>query len=140
MPELLFPSWQDKEAIASIYRFFEHPKVQDDPYDFAVTIGSRLYTEWCLESEQNRANYRSYEGQAFQKFVDDEVAYLLERQRMSGTRLSNTAINEKDYQTVRNQVLGGLVKRALYLRERCNLNNNLCTENLRCDLQPWIGE
>ena len=60
MSSRLFPSWQDKEAIASIYRFFEHPNVQDDPYEFANDIGWRIYTEWCLESEQNRISYLSY--------------------------------------------------------------------------------
>lgn len=139
MPSQLFPSWQDKEVIASIYRFFKYPDMKVDPYEFANDIGWRIYTEWCLESEQNRANYLSYEGQAFQKFVDDEVAYLLERQRMGGTRLHNTAVNEKDYQTVRNQVLGGLVRRALNLRAKC-VGLGSSGENLRCDLKPWIGE
>ena len=71
--------------------------------------------------------------------MDDEVVFLLERQRMAETRLNNTAINEKDYQTVRNQVLGGLVRRTLNLRAKC-VGLGSSGENLRCDLKQWICE
>ena len=71
--------------------------------------------------------------------MNDETVFLLERQRRAGKRLSNIAQDERNYQDVRNQVLEGLVKCALVKLDNGIAHSGI-KENLRCDLQQYIGE
>lgn len=136
-----FQNWKDKELLASIYRNIEHPNVQTNPYSFVDDIGSRIFTEWCLESEDNSSHYLSYNGRGFEDFINREIHFLLCRQHHAQLRPSNQASSKEDYQVLKEKVFEGLVKRAIYLSNKLDgIDNSRVMENLRCNLQAYIEE
>ena len=105
-----------------------HSKIKDAPFfshDFVDNIAWRVYTEWCM-SPSEKGNPDLYDGQPFKDFVNDETHYAIERM---GRYVSPDEANQ-----VRNNVLGGLAKRAVDFFRDINPD-----WNLREDLSQYLS-
>ncbi len=145
MPNRLFPTVDDEEKLIEIYKQLPDRKELSMSSEIIIEkIGWRIYTEWCMSEAKGRSTMKHdfYQGEAFQKFFNDEVHFLLERQYLSGKRQNPRAESHEDYLNVRRQVLTGLVKCGVdrlknYFGRTYDWNID---DNLRRDLKPWIGE
>ena len=155
----------DVIKIAEIYERTPHDRLDFTPERFALTFGSRLFSEWCMEDELKRKtepdykpkdHYSDYKGQDFSDFATQETHFELIRRGYQWDEETKQfrSLNAEQYQQVRERILGGLVLKAIDLFSEWNGNEDPPhrivgvdkkikyiyddTRNLRCDLRDYI--
>jgi hypothetical protein len=93
----------------------------------------RIYTEWCCnKQESDWSEHPAYKSQAFDKWIDDEIHYALEKRPGS------------DYADTRRRVLEAAVYRAVKLLGDWGFwkmpRSTSDKRNLRCSLEPYLRE
>ena len=134
MPKHTIIPVEDFEKLKRFYTETPHPKLELlEPQFFANDVGKRIYSEWRYEVLGILSSNCPSLG--FEKFVRDETHYECERRQRKG---QNDIWNR--YQTVRDDVLRGLVKCAVDFFSTDNEVNYRSADkrNLRCDLSPWM--
>lgn len=145
-----FPTKEDENLMMELYKQTPHSGLSFSPDEFVNRIEFRIYTEWCMDPSLGGgggrrwiSHYR-YFGEAFREFVDNEVSILLSRQHIAKQRAASQASNHQDYLNVKSKVFGGLVRCAIDKFRKYELEQGRVDwangDNLRCNLQPWIGE
>jgi hypothetical protein len=152
MPDRLFHRPEDEELLARLFTQTPHEGLDMTPEDFAGKVGWRIYSEWCMSPTEGgkneklvthyvNCNHYRYSGIAFEQFINDETHYLMSRKNMIGKMEGGVPSAEQQLEQ-RNRVMGALVKRAIdgfkkYGGQAYGWANG---DNMRCNLQPWIGE
>ncbi len=136
-----FPSLETEEELKQVFVDYVQAHSTEavhglTPSDFSHSVSHRIYTEWCLGCKN--INHNGYTGEAYQKFVDDEVHHAIKRRNQSTASRTLGAASYEDYLAIRKRVLGGLVKKAMYMIDKSppfQLN-----KNLRDSLENWISQ
>ena len=115
-----------------------------NPEDVVHKIGWRIYTEFCLNTDWSE--HDNYDGQAYRKWIDDEIHYAFERQHQHGQRPQE--YKEREYACMRESVLRAVVARATELFLDWNGGTTPCLSpehptvpdqrNLRANLEEYM--
>ncbi|MBI2636431.1 hypothetical protein HYW84_03870 [Candidatus Peregrinibacteria bacterium] len=114
-------------------------KIADmDPRKFVDNIAWRLYTEWCCDPANAAESYRSYDGQAYRQWVEQETHYAMQRRRNEHPQGGDV------HQQVRTKIVEAVVSRAIELfsdwEGHTYPKNKEDKRNLRASLQPYIDQ
>lgn len=137
---LNFPSDEMRQELARdfVYSIRELP-LQLNADEFTGRVGNRVYTEWCMGEAANKSTLEhcSYNGEAYERFLNDEILFYLER-RAKQLGHATLCENHEEYLAARSKIVRAVVRRAAALLIKYNGETRGWTENLRASLEELI--
>jgi hypothetical protein len=107
---------------------------------FIRKISARIYAEWCMNTSWYQHN--NYEGQAYDRWKNDETHYALERRQDHGCVSSE--YQQRKYELMREEIIRAIAQRATELFSDWKGNwwpaDAQDDRNLRGNLEPHLSE